>query len=101
MTGKWNTLAKALSMPYNNRLMYELKIEAAQGKEFVTVTCFPPNKYFDLNFSGVYSSDESDSHYVGHTSFETKYLLTFIEQMKGEMSQRLCLALLTLSLIHI
>lgn len=94
MTNNWDALAKALSMTYNINLMYWLKREVAEGKEFVTITFFPNEKDYILKFSSLYSSNENDSHYAGHISFETKELLIFIEQIKGEMSQRLCLALL-------
>lgn len=79
MINNWNALGVAISMPYNDGLMDDLKEAAAGGKEFVTLAFHSTNDYYALNVTGVYCSDQSEIGSTEALSFETKKLLIFIE----------------------
>lgn len=94
MINNWLALGEALSMPYNDGLMDDLKEAASNGKEFVTLAFYLKSDLCALNVTGVYCSNESEMGSSAHLSFKTKELLIFIERMEGKMSTKLQISLL-------
>lgn len=95
LTDNWSALCFALSMPYNNNLMDNLKKEVAKGKEFVTISFKAFTEERPLVVANVYASDDNRIYAVLRLGFETKKLANFIDVMESQLNEKLSSALLS------